>query len=96
MVTLFTGIVLTVEPSDNGGAHRLVFNRSDGSVVPIGRRPGGEVPSAVDLHSAMFRCAVVSRKHAKIMFSDNTGHVRRSFLSSWTVADVPCRRISSI
>ncbi|KAH6905287.1 hypothetical protein BKA70DRAFT_1293900 [Coprinopsis sp. MPI-PUGE-AT-0042] len=69
-----TGIVLNVEQSPNGEAHRLVFNRTDGSVVPVGRRPGTEMPSGNDSNSAMFRCAVVSRKHAKMMFSDNTGH----------------------
>ncbi|TFK19242.1 hypothetical protein FA15DRAFT_674624 [Coprinopsis marcescibilis] len=71
-----TGIALTVEKADdvNEVALRLVFQRDKHCVVPIGRRPGdgssrtsGVVPGS----SALFRCAVVSRSHAKIMFSDS-------------------------
>ncbi|KAG2002460.1 NWD2 [Coprinopsis cinerea AmutBmut pab1-1] len=68
-----TGIALNVEKYDNNDAYRLVFNRANGCVIHIGRRPGADSTRSHDNDSgnAMFRCAVVSRKHAKIAFSDN-------------------------
>jgi hypothetical protein len=70
------GIVLHVEKSGENAAYNLVFKRGNASVVEIGRRSGQEPDNGHSpLTSAMFRCAVVSRKHAKIVFSDS-GHVR--------------------
>jgi len=68
------GIVMHVEGPLPYSMH---FRRADTSVVQIGRRSGYERDgrSEDDHTSAMFRCAVVSRKHAKIAFSDS-GHVR--------------------
>ncbi|TFK38509.1 hypothetical protein BDQ12DRAFT_683771 [Crucibulum laeve] len=72
-----TGIVLHVEKSDKRDAFKLIYRRVSTSVVHIGRRPGNEPDdlSDADLKDdegcAKFRCAVVSRKHAKIMFSDS-------------------------
>ena len=72
-----SGIVLHVEDNGNTDGYRLTFNRSNSSVIHVGRRPGAESESRtrdIDSGRAMFRCAVVSRKHAKIAFSDS-GHV---------------------
>lgn len=58
----------------------LPFHKADAGVVHIGRRSGTEVTSekaateSDSKNQAMFRCAVVSRVHAKIVFSDS-GHV---------------------
>ncbi|KAG6844264.1 hypothetical protein H0H87_008300 [Tephrocybe sp. NHM501043] len=60
-----TGIRLRVENDD------LVFHRATSSVVAIGRRPSHDERASPG--AALFRCAVVSRKHAKIAFSDS-GH----------------------
>lgn len=70
------GITLHVEKSGNEEPYRMMFRRANTSVVHIGRRP----PAADDADRrtkdnesgrAMFRCPVVSRKHAKIAFSDS-------------------------
>ncbi|KDR73058.1 hypothetical protein GALMADRAFT_746842 [Galerina marginata CBS 339.88] len=65
-----TGVALHVE--EQGG---MVFRRASTSVVQIGRRSGVEDGEGHEQEkgSAMFRCAVVSRRHAKIAFSDS-GH----------------------
>ncbi|KAG6839676.1 hypothetical protein C0991_000287 [Blastosporella zonata] len=71
-----TGIILDVEKSsDVDPACTLTFRRSSSSsVVHIGRRPSHDDKIQSETDAAMFRCAVVSRKHAKIAFSDS-GHV---------------------
>jgi len=74
LIEEIAGVVLRVkQPAE----YNLTFYREKTSVVQIGRRSGHEPDNAhsVPLTSAMFRCAVVSRKHAKIVFSDS-GHVR--------------------
>ncbi|KAF8063428.1 hypothetical protein FPV67DRAFT_1506500 [Lyophyllum atratum] len=70
---IVTGIILRVEKSVDDPACVLTFHRSTSSVVHIGRRPSNEERVQTDSEGAMFRCAVVSRKHAKIAFSDS-GH----------------------
>ncbi|GLB42873.1 putative FHA domain containing protein [Lyophyllum shimeji] len=70
---IVTGIILRVEKSADDPACTLTFHRSTSSVVHIGRRPSNEERVKTDSEGAMFRCAVVSRKHAKIAFSDS-GH----------------------
>lgn len=72
-----TGIVLYVEKSDESEAHVLRFDRDESSSILVGRRPGTESePRSLDQENAraMFRCAVVSRRHAKIVFM-NSGNV---------------------
>jgi len=72
-----TGIVLYVEKSDESEAHVLRFDRDESSSILVGRRPGTESESrTLDQENtrAMFRCAVVSRRHAKIVFM-NSGNV---------------------
>lgn len=52
----------------------MQFRRTNTSVVHIGRRSGFDSDRRsedAELGNAMFRCAVVSRKHAKIAFSDS-------------------------
>lgn len=68
------GVVLHVKQSGDSPEYSLRFYRENISVIQIGRRSGYELAHNIPLTSAMFRCAVVSRKHAKIVFSDS-GHV---------------------
>ncbi|KAF9530688.1 hypothetical protein CPB83DRAFT_892335 [Crepidotus variabilis] len=69
------GVILHVEKSAESPEFSLLFKRANTTVVHIGRRSGNEPDKRFeeDLTNAMFRCAVVSRKHAKIVFSDS-GH----------------------
>ncbi|CAA7264543.1 unnamed protein product [Cyclocybe aegerita] len=70
-----TGVVLHVEKCGLIDGHSLTFRRANSSIVHIGRRSGFEPDRRPqDTDNAMFRCAVVSRKHARITFSDS-GHV---------------------
>ena len=68
------GIVLHVEKRGNIDGFSLTFRKSNTTVVHIGRRSGFEADKRSkdqeQCNAAMFRCAVVSRKHAKIAFSD--------------------------
>lgn len=78
----FVGIALHIEKSGSNDAYGMIFRRTNTSVVHIGRRPGTEMDRRSqdnELGKAMFRCAVVSRKHAKIAFSDS-GNVWSIFL----------------
>ncbi|KAF8151653.1 hypothetical protein B0H34DRAFT_810671 [Crassisporium funariophilum] len=71
-----TGIALHIEKSGGTDAYGMLFRRANTSVVHIGRRSGFDTDRRSqdsELANAMFRCAVVSRKHAKIAFSDS-GH----------------------
>jgi hypothetical protein len=71
-----------VERCNDQPAYGMVFRRCHFSVVNVGRRPGGACTEKrfepTTSGRAMFRCPVISRRHAKITFSDS-GHVR--FLS---------------
>ncbi|KAF8623871.1 hypothetical protein AX17_007273 [Amanita inopinata Kibby_2008] len=64
-----TGLTLHIEKNGSNPAYDMVFRKSSSSVIQIGRRPGSENKRR-DPGKAMFRCPVVSRKHAKIAFSD--------------------------
>ncbi|KAF8621377.1 hypothetical protein AX15_007838 [Amanita polypyramis BW_CC] len=64
-----TGLTLHVEKSGAAAAYALIFHKTHSSVVQIGRRPGTENDEYYP-GKAMFRCPVVSRRHAKIAFSD--------------------------
>ncbi|KAM6499494.1 hypothetical protein JOM56_005002 [Amanita muscaria] len=64
-----TGITVHVEKSGSAPAYDLSFHKADSRVVQIGRRPGTDIDK-YDPGKAMFRCPVVSRKHAKITFTD--------------------------
>lgn len=72
----YVGIILHVEKSGADAPRRLVFRKANTNVVHIGRRSAdsdSDFPRGDNELSggAMFRCAVVSRKHAKIAFSDS-------------------------
>jgi len=72
------GIALHVDKSGAEPVYDMIFRSSTTNVVHIGRRPGSDIERRQrdnESGKAMFRCAVVSRKHAKIAFSDS-GHVR--------------------
>ncbi|KAJ7050547.1 hypothetical protein C8F01DRAFT_1178760 [Mycena amicta] len=67
-----TGVVLHVEAAGEEGAHSVLLRKSDAAVVQIGRRPGGQ--RAVETapgKAVSLTCAVVSRQHAKLVFSDS-------------------------
>ena len=75
------GIVLHVEKRGNIDGFSLTFRKANTTVVHIGRRSGFDVDKRSkdqEQSNAMFRCAVVSRKHARIAFSD-AGQVHLSF-----------------
>lgn len=63
------------EVEEVSSSHGMVFRKAASSVVHIGRRPtvdgAGAVKEGGDDASAMFRCAVVSRLHAKVVFTDS-------------------------
>ncbi|KNZ82372.1 hypothetical protein J132_00187 [Termitomyces sp. J132] len=71
---IVTGLILQVDKSADDPSCTLTFRRAISNVVHIGRRPSNQGSIQLGKDSAMFRCAVVSRKHAKITFSDS-GHV---------------------
>ncbi|KAJ7584753.1 hypothetical protein C8J56DRAFT_1088499 [Mycena floridula] len=68
-------VVLHIEAPEGDSSSRLTFRRLDGAVVPIGRKPPSEDSEKRlkdnEAGKAMFRCPVVSRKHAKLSFSDS-------------------------
>lgn len=77
MQRIVNGIVLYIEKSDENEPYFLKFGRDESPSILVGRRPGveSEYPTLDhDNDRAMFRCAVVSRRHAKIVFT-NSGNV---------------------
>ncbi|KAF9650438.1 hypothetical protein BDM02DRAFT_3112211 [Thelephora ganbajun] len=78
-----TGLTLTVTAGEDI-SRVLRFDNSETPVINIGRMPSSRVNELeldLDPDLAWFRCAVVSRKHAKICFADS-GHVYLIDLSS--------------
>ncbi|KAI5891758.1 uncharacterized protein SCHCODRAFT_02629983 [Schizophyllum commune H4-8] len=68
-----TGIALHVESSEREPASRMLFKRTNTKEVQIGRRHSDDTDSADD-DKALFGCPVVSRKHAILVFSGDTGN----------------------
>ena len=65
------GLTIHVEKNGAAAAYTLAFHKAISSVIQVGRRPGAENDhNECDPSKAMFRCPVVSRKHAKITFTD--------------------------
>lgn len=64
------GITIIVTSGDNP-SRTLTFWKSSTPVINIGRMPSTKLPQTDVNDTAWFRCAVVSRKHAKIFFADN-------------------------
>jgi len=77
------GLTLTVTAGEDV-SRVLRFDKSETPVINIGRMPSSranELELDPDLDLAWFRCAVVSRKHAKICFTDG-GHVSTPIFTS--------------
>lgn len=64
------GISLTVDECGSQPAQTLKFWKSNTRVVEIGRRSAQAKGNEPDGKQALFRCPVISRKHAKITFSE--------------------------
>ena len=79
LIALIPAISLHIEKSVTDSPYELIFSRANTDVVHIGRLSSSEVERwHGDSTSAHFKCAVVSRSHAKIVFSDS-GHVVTTF-----------------
>jgi hypothetical protein len=75
LIALISAIVLHVEKSSMNSPYELIFSRANTDTVHVGRLSSHEAERCHgDSSSALFKCAVVSRIHAKILFSDS-GHV---------------------
>ena len=73
---MFLGLTIHVEKNGPAAAYTLAFHKANSTVIQVGRRPGAENDhTECDPGKAMIRCPVVSRKHAKITFTD-AGSVR--------------------
>ncbi|KAJ7623446.1 hypothetical protein FB45DRAFT_925700 [Roridomyces roridus] len=70
---MVTGLSLHIDKAGNEPSHTLTFRKSDAPVVHIGRRPGSGDENNTP-GRGFLACPVVSRKHAKLVFSDG-GHV---------------------
>ncbi|KAJ7090592.1 hypothetical protein C8R43DRAFT_1050373 [Mycena crocata] len=69
-----TGVALNIEKSATEPNYGLTFRKSEEPVVHIGRRPGSDSDKRKnEPGKAFFTCPVVSRHHAKLVFSDS-GH----------------------
>lgn len=69
------GIMLVIPKSGDEPTQTLRFLKSRSAVVHIGRASSSLVDSDKSPDTIQFRCPVISRRHAKLMFS--SGHVRR-------------------
>lgn len=69
--TRCVGISLHIESEDERSSQVLTFDKSQSSAITIGRRSSHTRRSGSlrELDCALFRCPVVSRKHAKITFT---------------------------
>ncbi|KAF7309617.1 NACHT and WD repeat domain-containing 2 [Mycena indigotica] len=78
-----TGVVFQVEGEGEQEAQSIVFHKNDSAVVQIGRRPGGQRggENKQEPGRAFFNCPVVSRIHAKLVFSDS-GQVSSTYCNS--------------
>ncbi|KAK0475880.1 hypothetical protein IW261DRAFT_1493444 [Armillaria novae-zelandiae] len=69
-----TGIILHIEKYGGEISETLTFQKPQGNTIAIGRRPptvdADQLKRDQEEGKAMFRCPVVSRKHAQITFSD--------------------------
>ena len=72
----FAGISLSVDQYGDEPSHILTFYKNKTDVVLIGRRSSASSkPSSEEHDRALFRCPVISRRHAKITFTQY-GNVR--------------------
>ncbi|KAL0569138.1 hypothetical protein V5O48_012839, partial [Marasmius crinis-equi] len=75
-----TGFALNVEASPSEPGRRIVFHKRTAVAgrpdIIVGRSPPElPMPTRCDESSAMFRCPVVSRKHAKFHFANGKVYV---------------------
>ncbi|KAI0631802.1 hypothetical protein C8Q77DRAFT_1128959 [Trametes polyzona] len=69
VLTSVEGIVLHVNEYEGHPPEALSYSKSDSRTISVGRRPSqGYAPDEPE--RALFRCPVVSRKHAKITFTE--------------------------
>jgi hypothetical protein len=88
LIALIPAIVLHIEKTATESPYELIFSRANTDVVHIGRLSSSEVEQwHGGTSSALFKCAVVSRSHAKVVFSDS-GHVVTS--SYWACSFTNC------
>ncbi|KAM5541515.1 hypothetical protein V8D89_004705 [Ganoderma adspersum] len=64
------GLVLHVEEYGEQPSETLTYRKSHSRTVAIGRKSSQGNPEQPDPERALFRCPVVSRKHAKITFTE--------------------------
>ncbi|KAI0808295.1 hypothetical protein C8Q74DRAFT_1232557 [Fomes fomentarius] len=64
-----TGVVLHVEENDEQPSETLTFHKTRSRTIAVGRKSSQGVAES-DPARALFRCPVVSRKHAKITFTE--------------------------
>ena len=75
------GIMLVIPKSGEEPTQTLRFLKSRSAVVHIGRASSSVIDPDKSPDSVQFRCPVISRRHAKLMFS--SGHVCPSPPSSF-------------
>ncbi|KAJ7224478.1 hypothetical protein GGX14DRAFT_425871 [Mycena pura] len=72
LVRPVTGVALHILKTDAEPGYSLTFRKAEEPMVQIGRRPGSPRDSGKSESSkAFFSCPVVSRQHAKLIFSDS-------------------------
>ena len=104
MLRRLEGIVLHVDEYCEQPPETLVFRKDRSRTIAVGRKSGAVSGHSQDVpadglearnddkpQSALFRCPVVSRKHAKITFTEY-GNVRRSP----TACPLACAKLSSL
>lgn len=64
------GLVLHVEEYGDQPPETLTYRKSHSRIVAVGRKSSQGNPEQPDPERALFRCPVVSRKHAKITFTE--------------------------
>lgn len=74
LTVVHVGVILHIEKFGGEISETLTFQKPKGNTIAIGRRPptvdADQLKRDQEEGKAMFRCPVVSRKHAQITFSD--------------------------
>ncbi|KAI1784578.1 hypothetical protein LXA43DRAFT_1041659 [Ganoderma leucocontextum] len=65
-----SGLVLHVEEYGEQPSETLIYHKSHSRTIAVGRKSSQGNPEQPDPERALFRCPVVSRKHAKITFTE--------------------------
>ncbi|EJF59445.1 hypothetical protein DICSQDRAFT_148514 [Dichomitus squalens LYAD-421 SS1] len=66
-----SGLVLHVDEFGEQAPESLTYHKSDSRTVVVGRKSSQGMSDQPDPERALFRCPVVSRKHAKITFTEH-------------------------